>query len=69
MTNATDKDKNNVINTKTVRIGTWNIRSIYGKEFELIEQMENMKLDMLGITETKKKKKGMTRLSEEYWLY
>lgn len=28
-----------------------------------------MKLDMLGITETKKKKNGMTRLSEGYWLY
>lgn len=41
-----------------LRIGTWNIRGLNGKEEELINEFENSKLEVLAITETKKKGKG-----------
>ena len=39
-------------------IGTWNTRSLEGKEAELTEEFEKAELDLLGITETKKKGNG-----------
>ena len=44
-------------NYKIWRIGMWNIRSINGKEEELISEFEKETLDILGIAETKKKEK------------
>ena len=38
-----------------MRIGTWNVRGINGKEVELIEEIKKYRIDLLGITETKKK--------------
>lgn len=47
---------------KTWKIGTWNVRGINGKEDELNEEFEKVGLDILGVTETKKKGKGETVL-------
>ena len=44
-------------NYKIWRIGMWNIRSINGKEEELISEFEKETLDILGIAEIKKKEK------------
>uniref|UniRef100_A0A1Y1M3Z3 Reverse transcriptase domain-containing protein n=1 Tax=Photinus pyralis TaxID=7054 RepID=A0A1Y1M3Z3_PHOPY len=41
-----------------LKIGTWNVRSIMDKEKELEEEFEKADLDILGITETKKKGTG-----------
>ena len=43
---------------KIWKMGTWNVRSLTGKENELIGELENIDIDILGITETKKKGKG-----------
>ncbi|XP_044766617.1 craniofacial development protein 2-like [Coccinella septempunctata] len=40
------------------RIATWNVRSLQGKEEELEREFEEMGLEILAITETKKKGKG-----------
>lgn len=40
---------------KTWRIGTWNVRGINGKEDELNEEYEKVRMDILGITERKGK--------------
>ena len=40
-------------------IGTWNVRSLSGKEVELVEEIKKYNIDILGITETKKKGEGM----------
>lgn len=48
--------------TNVMKIGTWNIRSIQGKERELEEEFERAKLDILAINETKKKGKGSIKL-------
>lgn len=40
------------------RVGTWNIRSLNGKEVELINEFERAGLEILVIPETKKKGKG-----------
>ena len=37
----------------------WNVRAINGKEMELVQEMENFKLNILGITENKKKGQGV----------
>ncbi|CAH0561738.1 unnamed protein product [Brassicogethes aeneus] len=47
---------------KNWKIGTWNIKSIQGKENELEEEFEELGLDILAITETKKKGQGITKL-------
>lgn len=56
-------------NKSTLKLGIWNVRSIRGKEIEIIEEMEKQQLDFLGITETKKKGKGINRIAKGYWLY
>ena len=54
------KDRNNGRKTdmKIWRVGTWNVRSLTGKEKELTEEFEKVNIDILGVTETKKKGKG-----------
>lgn len=54
---------------ETLKIGTWNVRSINGKEVELVEEFERAGLDVLGITETKKKGKGMEQLEGHIHIY
>ncbi|CAH0558552.1 unnamed protein product [Brassicogethes aeneus] len=57
------KDKETKKETrKNWKIGTWNIKSIQGKENELEEEFEELGLDILVITETKKKGQGITKL-------
>ena len=40
------------------KLGTWNIRGLAGKEHELSEEFTKTRLDVLTITETKKRGKG-----------
>lgn len=53
---------------KILKIGTWNIRSLNGKEHELIEEFEKAKLDIIAVTETKKKEQGMIELERGHLL-
>ncbi|KAK9702374.1 hypothetical protein QE152_g29991 [Popillia japonica] len=50
------------MNEKVWKIGTWNIRSLTGKEHELVDEMEKVNMDVVGITETKKKGQGEINL-------
>lgn len=43
---------------KMWRVATWNVRSIMGKEDELIEEFEEIDIDILGVTEIKMKGRG-----------
>lgn len=43
-------------------IVTWNVRRLRGKEHELIQECKTEKLDILCITETKKKEKGVAHI-------
>lgn len=40
-------------------VETWNVRGLSWKEQELIKKCKEVKLDILCITETKKKEKGV----------
>ena len=51
-----------------MRIGTWNIKTLNGKEVEMIEEMEKYRLEILGISEVKKKGNGMIHLEKGYVL-
>ena len=42
-----------------MNIGTWNVRSLNGKEVELVEEIKKYNVAILGITETKKKGKDI----------
>ncbi|KAJ4430790.1 hypothetical protein ANN_19381 [Periplaneta americana] len=53
---------------RKVRFGTWNIKTIAGKEVELIQEMKRHKPEILGISEVKKKGNGMKKLQEGYTL-
>ncbi|XP_072395040.1 uncharacterized protein [Diabrotica undecimpunctata] len=47
-------------------MATWNVRSLNGKEKELIDEFDKAQLDFLAITETKKKVQGMDALDKEH---
>lgn len=51
-----------------LRLGTWNVRGLNGKEMELINEFERAKLEILVIPETKRKDKGMIELDKEHLL-
>lgn len=48
-------------------MGTWNIRSTNDKEMELAQEFNKVKLDTLGVTETKKKEKGEMELEGQLY--
>ena len=50
------------------RIGTWNIKTLNGKEEEIVEEMDKYRIDLLGISETKKKGKGQKHVKNNYVL-
>lgn len=50
------------------RMGTWNIRGLSGKEDELVQEFQRTKLDILGITETKKKGSGEMEMEGDHLL-
>ena len=54
---------------RTLNIGTWNVRSISGKELELVDEVKRYKIDILGITETKKKGQGIQNLGSHTLIY
>ena len=47
---------------RTMKIGTWNVRGLNEKEPELVQQLQKNKLHLLGVTETKKKGRGLQKL-------
>ena len=63
-----EKKEKERLDKKVWKIATWNIRSITGKERELITEFEQANLDILGITETKKKKQGIMEMKGEHVL-
>jgi hypothetical protein len=63
------KGKRNKNNSRNYwKLATWNIRGLSGKENELIEECRKVKVDILGITETKKKGQGITEVGNGYYL-
>ena len=54
----------NVISSEAInsevgwKIGTWNVSGLAGKEDELMQEFQRENLDILGVTETKKKGRG-----------
>lgn len=59
-------DKNN--KEKGWKLGTWNIKSLNGKEDELIQEFEKVGINILAITETKKKGKHVMELDNGHIL-
>lgn len=53
---------------RKLRFGTWNIKTINGKEVELIQEMKDRKMEILGLSEVKRKGNGMRRLQDGYIL-
>ena len=54
--------------TWTLIFGTWNVRAINGKELELTEEMDRYKIDVLAVTETKKKGQGVENVGPNHIL-
>jgi exonuclease III len=51
-----------------MRSGTWNIKSLNGKEIEVVREMEKYRLQLLGLSEVKKNGSGKKRLEKGFTL-
>lgn len=51
-----------------LKLGTWNIRTINGKEEEIVDEMKENGIYILGISETKKQGSGVIDLKNGYML-
>lgn len=52
----------------TNKLGTWNIRSIHGKEIELVNEFERAGLEILILPEIKKKGNGLAEIENQHLL-
>lgn len=52
-----------------LRFGTWNIKTLNGKEEEIVDEMEKYRLNILGLSEVKRKGRGEKTLKKNYKLY
>jgi exonuclease III len=50
-------------------IGTWNVTSLYGKEQELVQEIEKYRLDIVGLSSTHSKGSGTVNLEKGWTLY
>ena len=49
-------------------LGTWNIRSLYNKEEEIIKELVGFRLEILALSETKKKGRGKIIMNGDHVL-
>lgn len=67
-----EEENGQVINERNtemiIKMGTWNIRGLNGKEVEICEEFDKAKLDVLTISETKKKGSGIEKLTRHHIL-
>jgi exonuclease III len=61
-------EKENIRKAHNLKLATWNIRSINGKERELEDEFEKSGVHILGITETKKKGNGKINMENGHVL-
>ncbi|KAF2902087.1 hypothetical protein ILUMI_04100 [Ignelater luminosus] len=59
---------NNKRKCKNMKIGIWNITLLKGKEYELVQKMEEYELQVLGISKTEKTGKRKRNI-EKYTMY
>ena len=52
-----------------MNIGTWNVMAINGKDVELVGEAKKYKIEILGVTETKKKGQGVQNLGSHKLIY
>ena len=52
-----------------VRFGAWNVRSLRGREEELVEEMVKYRLEVLGVSETKLKGNGARAVGEGMYIF
>ena len=65
---APDRQQATVRNKDTIKIGTWNVRTLYqlGKLINVRQEVERLKINILGICESRWKNSG-DFICEEYW--
>ncbi|XP_056432313.1 uncharacterized protein LOC130370766 [Gadus chalcogrammus] len=54
---------------KQLTLGTWNVRTLLGRETELVRQVELYKLDLVGLTETRSLRTGAKTLDSGWTLF
>lgn len=65
----TKKESNNYNINMEMRIGIWNITPLNDKEYELTQEMDNYRLQALGLSETKKSGTEKQKITQNHPLY
>ncbi|XP_030767414.1 craniofacial development protein 2-like [Sitophilus oryzae] len=69
-TNARKRTRNKLYMKKQqIRIACWNIKTVYSKDHELIPELNEHKIDICALSETKKKVKETTKLNNYILVY
>lgn len=57
--------KNTETQTRILKLRTWNIRGLKNKEVDLTQEFKNTQLDILALSENKKKGKGLMEINKD----
>lgn len=52
-----------------MRVACWNIKTLYSKNHEIIPELNEHKIDICALSETKKQGKGITKLDNYVLMY
>lgn len=51
-----------------MKTGMWNVQDVNGKEEEIVKEMIKHRIEILGVTKTKKRVTGENRIHKKYWM-
>ena len=68
-TNHSDDRYSSSLDSNVSRFGCWNVRTMSGREEELVDEMKRYGLKVLGVSETKMRGNGMKRIGDATCAY
>ena len=68
-TNHRDDKYSGSLDSNVNRFGCWNVRTMSGREEELVDKMKRYRLEVLGVSEAKVRRNGVKRIDDATCVY